>query len=115
MSLEIVATSLPKTLEEFQLALSAAFAGGQAMGKALAEPVIPQKLTKNFNEGYGAGVRDGLQMLHQVKANDDSFAQQYGITGCTDTGQHSVQLIFRTRTAANKFREANGLTKDSYL
>lgn len=32
--LEIKATGLPKTIEEYQLALNAAFAGGVAYGKA---------------------------------------------------------------------------------
>lgn len=39
--MKIVATSIPKTLEEFQLALDAAWAGGQALGKALAAPEQP--------------------------------------------------------------------------
>ena len=40
--MKIVATSLPKTLEEYQLALDAAWTGGQALGKALAsQPAAP--------------------------------------------------------------------------
>ena len=38
-----IATSLPTTIEEFQLALEAAFAGGQALGKALANADKPAR------------------------------------------------------------------------
>lgn len=38
-----IATSLPTTIEEFQLALEAAFAGGQTLGKALANADKPAR------------------------------------------------------------------------
>ena len=38
-----VATSLPTTIEEFQLALEAAFAGGKALGSALASAETPPR------------------------------------------------------------------------
>lgn len=55
-------------------------------------------------------------MLDNLNVNQqsESFATKHGITGCTDIGLHSVQLIFETRTAAKNFREALGLTKDYY-
>ncbi len=36
-AMKIVATGLPATIEEYQLALNAAFAGGKAAGQAIAE------------------------------------------------------------------------------
>jgi hypothetical protein len=41
--MKIVATSMPKTIEEYQLALDAAWTGGQALGKALASQPAAQR------------------------------------------------------------------------
>lgn len=56
-------------------------------------------------------------MLDQLSVNQDAeaFATKHGVTGVVEVGNNSLQLIFRTRTAANKFREAHGLMKDHYL
>lgn len=42
--MKIVATDIPKTIEDYQIALNAAFEGGKAYGAAIEREAIAEKL-----------------------------------------------------------------------
>lgn len=48
-SISIVATGLPATLEDYQLAINAAFAGGKAYGTAKLQQEVKKQLNEAIN------------------------------------------------------------------
>jgi hypothetical protein len=59
--MNIVATGVPATLEDYQVALNAVFEGGKAMGKAMAEQQAEHTYGANWSVfNTGACVADGL-------------------------------------------------------
>jgi hypothetical protein len=62
--IEIKAVALPQTIEEYQLALNAAFAGGAAYGKAKleSETEFAWRSIKEYEDDIGYQVSDAFQI-----------------------------------------------------
>ena len=67
-----IATSLPTTIEEFQLALEAAFAGGQTLGKALANADNPARAVAEPHKWVGLTKEDRYKAIRPLYRDDES-------------------------------------------
>ena len=107
--MKIVATSIPKTLDEYQLALDAAWAGGQALGKALAsQPAAPvQELEKGCHRSHPHENMDAMcelrtEIARLTNENARLKAAQRQWVGLTEEAIKDRKYYLYNRNRASK-------------